>query len=56
MAEVLHTTVGIVHRLGCATGDRNVSRKLLSFMAKTVRYNPPQLVVCGRERKKRKSL
>ena len=33
------TTAGIVHRLGRATGDRNVSRKLLSFIAKTVRCN-----------------
>ena len=33
------TTAGIVHRLWRATGDRNVSRELLSFIAKTVRYN-----------------
>ena len=33
------TTAGIVHRLWRATGDRNVSRDLLSSMAKAVRCN-----------------
>ncbi len=32
------TIIDIVHRLWRATGDRNVSRKLLSFIAKTVQY------------------
>lgn len=32
-------TAGIVHKLWRASGDRKVSRYLLSFMVKTVQYN-----------------
>jgi hypothetical protein len=39
MKKQLGITAGIVHRLQSDTVDRNVSRDLLSFIAKTMRCN-----------------
>ena len=46
----------IVHRLWLATGDRNVSRDLLSFMAKTMRCNAYDTIPTERVRQEEKAV
>ena len=42
-------TAGIEHRLRSATGDRNVCREFVSFMAKTERCNAYESILATRQ-------
>ena len=48
MKKQLGITAGLVHRLQSGTVDRNVSRDLLSFIAKTMRCNAYDTIPANR--------